>query len=96
MQQESQSPTRAWLKAVPYSRVNYPFSEKNHWTIIDKPQVEIDEKNLGMINEIQYIKYNDKNFFPNLRTKMIWLIIKRVILYLIIIGLVLYSKLKKG
>lgn len=26
MQTESQSPARAWLKAIPYSRVNYPFS----------------------------------------------------------------------
>lgn len=67
------------------------FSDKDYLPVLLE---NIDIKKLGMTDEIQCVYYKDNNFFPNLRNKMLKVYGKRLILWLIIVGIIVYSKLK--
>ena len=47
---------------------------------------------LGMIDELQYVNYKDKKFFPSLRNRMFKIYLKRAFFLIIIIGIYIYSK----
>jgi len=54
---------------------------------------DVDIKKLGMTDELQYVKYKDKNFYPNLRNMMLKVYLIRTVFWLVIIGIIIYSKL---
>lgn len=67
------------------------FSDKDHLPVLLEG---IDIKKLVITDEIQCVNYKNKDFFPTLRNKMFKVYFKRFILWAIIIGYIIYSKLK--
>lgn len=49
---------------------------------------EVDKRHLGMVDEIQYVYYNNKNFYPSLKNHMLKIFLYRAIFW-IVFGLIL-------